>query len=193
MTRHAHTTIRAVTAMLLFGAASAMAQADKKHGAEKPKQHDMSKMDMSKAEMSKAGMSSMMNQPHAALAMAYGQSIGTFAKALHKQAVGSSSPLDATFARAAVAEIRRSLDQMDAHHGEHMKMMSEAMRANMAAKIKDMDMHHSMLKDAVVALEKDVQANPLDAKQVAADSRNVLKHLDEMSKMHDARKGKKTT
>ena len=183
MKTRAYTTILAVTTMLLFSATGALAQAEKKHDAQKPMEHGMSKTDMA----------SMMNQPHAALAMAYGQSIGTFAKALHKQAVGSSTPLDATFARAAVAEIRRSLDQMDAHHGEHMKMMSEAMRSNMAAKIKDMDLHHSMLKDAVVALEKDVQANPLDAKQVAADSRNVLKHLDEMSKMHDARKGKKTT
>ena len=79
---------------------------------------------------------------------------------------------------------------MDDHHAEQVKTMSEAMRSDMAAMMKDMDMHRSMLKDAVLALEKDVRADQLDAKQVAGDSGNVLKHLDEMSKMHDARKGK---
>jgi hypothetical protein len=185
MKAQGYTSILAGIAMLLFAAVGAQAQAEQKHGAQKPMQHGMSKADMS----------SMMNQPHAALAMAYGQNIGTFAKTLHKQAEGSS-PLDVTFARAAVAEIRRSLDQMEEHHGEHMKTMSEAMRAqmaapNMAAMMKEMDMHRSMLKDAVIALEKDVRADQLDAKQVAGDSANVLKHLDEMAKMHDDKKGKK--
>lgn len=165
--------------MLLFAAVGATAQSDKKSGAEKPMQHGMSTMEMS----------SMMNQPHAALAMAYGENIGTFARTLRKQAE-ASSPLDATLARAAGAEIRRSLDQMDAHHGEQMKMMSDAMHSNMAATMKDMDMHRSMLRDAVVALEKDVQASQLNAKQVSAASGKVLKHLDEMSKMHAAKKGK---
>ena len=47
-----------------------------------------------------------------------------------------------------------------------------------------------MLKDAVSALEKDVKADQPDSKQVAADSANVLKHLDEMSKMHGDRQMK---
>ena len=179
MKTRAYTTILAVHAMLLCSAVAALAQAEQKHGAQKPMQHGMSK----------TGMSSMMNQPHAALAMAYGQNIGTFARSLRRQAQGSS-PLDVGFARAAVAEIKRSLDQMDDHHGEHVKTMSDAMRSDMAAMMKDMDMHRSMLKEAILALEKDVRADQLDAKQVAGDSGNVLKHLDEMSKMHDARKGK---
>ena len=131
----------------------------------------------------------MMTEPHHALAMAYMQTIGTFAKTLHDQAEGSS-PLNAKFARAAVAEIKRSLDQMEEHHGEHMKMMTEEMRSHMAAMMKDMDKHRSMLKDAISALEKDVKADQPDSKQVAADSANVLKHLDEMSKMHDEKKMK---
>jgi polyhydroxyalkanoate synthesis regulator phasin len=131
---------------------------------------------------SKMDMSSMMNEPHHALAMAYMQNISTFAKTLHTQAEGSG-PLNAKFARAAVAEIKRSLDQMEEHHGEHMKTMSEEMRSHMAAMMKDMEMHRSMLKDAVSALEKDVRADHPDSKQITADSDNVLKHLDEMSKM----------
>ena len=174
MKTKAYKTILAVIAMMLFSAAGALAQTEHQHGAQKPMQHDMSKMDMS----------SMMNEPHHVLAMAYMQNIGAFAKTLHKQAEGSS-PLNAKFARAAVAEIKRSLDQMDEHHGEHMKTMSEEMRSHMAAMMKDMEMHRSMLKDAVSALEKDVKPDQPDSKQVAADSAKVLMHLDEMSKMDD--------
>lgn len=180
MKTKAYTTILAVIALMLFSAVGALAQTEHQPAAQKPMKHDMSKMDMS----------SIMNEPHHALAMAYMQNIGTFAKTLHNQAKGSS-PLDAKFARAAVAEIKRSLDQMEKHHGEHMKTMSEEMRSHMAAMMKDMEMHRSMLRDAVSALETDVRADQPDSKQVAADSANVLKHLDEMSKMHDDKKGKK--
>jgi hypothetical protein len=172
-----YTTILAVIALMLFGAVGTLAQTEHQHGAQKPGQHDMSKMDMS----------SMMREPHHALAMAYMENIGTFAKTLHNQAEGSS-PLNARFARAAVAEITRSLHQMEEHHGEHMKMMSEEMRSHMAAMMKDMEVHHSGLKAAVSALEKDVRTDQPDSRQVAADSAGVLKHLDEMSKMHDNKK-----
>lgn len=186
MKTKAYTTIVAVIALILFSAVSALAQTGHQHDAKKPSpstqvkkpmQHDMSKMDMA----------SMMNEPHHGLAMAYMQNIGTFAKTLHHQAQGGS-PLDVKFVRAAVAEIRRSLDQMEEHHAEHMKTMSEEMRSKMAAMMKNMEMHRSMLKDAVSALEKDVQPDQPDSKQVAADSANVIKHIDEMSKMHDEKK-----
>ena len=180
-----YTTILAVIAMMLFSAAGALAQTEHQHGAQKPMQHDKSKMDMSKMDMS-----SMMNEPHHALAMAYMQNLGTFAKTLHHQAEGTS-PLNAKFARAAVSEIKRNFDEMEEHHAEHMKMMSEEMRAHMAPMMKDMEMHRSMLKDAVSALEKDVKADQPDSKQVAADSATLLKHLDEMSKMHDDKKAMK--
>ena len=57
--------------------------------------------------------------------------------------------------------------------------------------MKDMETHRSMLKNEVSALEKDVRAEQPDSKQVAADSAKVLKHLDEMSKMHDDKMKKK--
>jgi len=175
-----YTAILAVIALILFGAVGALAQTEHQHGAQKPGQHDMSKMDMS----------SMMNEPHHALAMAHMQTLGTFAKTLHHQAEGTS-PLNAKFARAAVSEIKRNLDAMEEHHADHMKMMSEEMRSHMAPMMKDMEMHRSMLKDAVSALEKDVKADQPDSKQVAADSATLIKHLDEMSKMHDDKKAMK--
>src|SRR5450759_307353 len=104
MKTRAYTRILAAIALMLFSAVGALAQAEPQHGAQKPMQHDMSKMDMS----------GMMNEPHHALAMAYMQNIGTFARALHNQAEGGG-PLSAKFASAAVAEIKRSLDQMEEH------------------------------------------------------------------------------
>jgi hypothetical protein len=84
MKAKAYTTILAVIALMLFGAVGALAQTEHQHPAQKPTQHDMSKMEMS----------SMMNEPHHVLAMSYMQNIGTFAKTLHSQAEGSS-PLNA--------------------------------------------------------------------------------------------------
>ena len=52
----------------------------------------------------------MANEPHHALAMSYHQNLATFAKALHEQTMGASS-VNVEFARAAVAEMRRSFDQ----------------------------------------------------------------------------------
>jgi hypothetical protein len=158
-----------VVALMLFSTAGVLAQT---------KHHDTSKMDMS----------AMMAEPHHALAMAYKQNIGTFAKVLHDQAMGST-PLDAGFAREAVAEMKRSLDQMEAHHAEHMGTMSEEMRSHMATMMKDMEAHGTMLKNAVNALEQDVKADHLDSKRIAADSASVLEHLDAMSKMHADKKG----
>ena len=72
MKTKAYTTILAVIALMLVSAVGSLAQTERQHGTQKPMQHDMSKMDMS----------SMMNEPHHALAMAYMQNIGTLARSL---------------------------------------------------------------------------------------------------------------
>ncbi|MBK5292225.1 MAG: hypothetical protein JJE04_11175 [Acidobacteriia bacterium] len=56
-------------------------------------------------------MMAMANEPHHVPAMAYHQNLATFAKRLHKQAMGASS-VNVEFAQAAVAEMRRSFGQM---------------------------------------------------------------------------------
>lgn len=173
MKRNVYRIILGVIALAVFGAVYGLGQTEHQHPAQKPMQHDMSKMDMS----------SMMNEPHHILAVAYMQSIGTFAKALSDQAQASNQ-LSADFARAAAEETRRSFDQAEEHHKEHMKTMSEDVRSKMPAMIKEMDTHWSRLKDAVKTLEKDVQAYTLNSKQIGADCADVLKHVDEMSKMH---------
>ena len=177
MKTRAEISIIALLALTIFGAGSAMALARQHHGADKPMQHGTGKMDMS----------GMMAEPHHVLAMAYMQNLGEFTHALHHQAE-AASPLDADFARSAVDEIKRSFDEMEKHHGEHMKTMSAEMRSHMEMMMKDMDTHRAMIKDAVGALDRDVQSDHIDAKKVAADCAVVLEHLDAMSKVHGDKK-----
>jgi glyceraldehyde-3-phosphate dehydrogenase (NAD(P)+) (phosphorylating) len=178
-------TIPLVVAVTLFIVTGTLAQTEHHNSAQqspsttaKQQQEQMHRHDMSQTDMS-----SMMKEPHHILAMAYMQTVGTFSKALHDKVTGADS-INPQFARAAVDEIKRSLDQAEQHHQEHMKTMSEEMRSHMGAMMKDMDMHWSKLKEAVAALESDVHSSSLNAKQVAAHTAEILKHLDEMSKMH---------
>ena len=47
-----------------------------------------------------------------------------------------------------------------------------------------MDMSSSRLKDAFKVLEKDVGEYTLNSKQIATDSDEILKRLDDMPTMH---------
>lgn len=173
MKTRAGISILALFALSVFGTGSALARTGQQHGTEKPIHHDMATMDMD----------SMMIEPHHVLAMTYMHTVGAFAHSLHHQAL-AAAPLDAAFARAAVDEIKRSFDEMEKHHAEHVKTMSEEKLAKMSAMMKKMDTHRAMLSDAVGALEKDVRADQLDSGKVAADCANVLRYLDEMSMVH---------
>jgi hypothetical protein len=182
METRAYATSLAVTALVLFGAGDGPSQTRDQRDGRTSEQHDDGKMDMS----------GTMNEPHRLLAMAYLQNIATFARALHNQPDGHRL-LNAEFARGAVAEMKRSRGEMEEHHRDHLKTMSEAMRAEMAAMIEDTDRHRALLKDAISALAKDVRAEPLDSKQVSAGCASVLKQVDELSNMHNGRKASKAT
>ena len=185
MKRNSYRAILAVIALTVFGATYAAARTGLQHqpgdkkasvqGSKKAQGHtnrDMSEMDMS----------GMINEPHYVLAEAYKRNIEAFAKALRDQA--QRGALSTDFARAAVSEISRSIDQADEHYKEHVKTISAGMRPKMAAMMKEMDMHRSKLKDAFRALEKDVGEYTLNSKQIATDSAEILKRLDDMPKMH---------
>ena len=185
MKRNAYRTSLAVIALITLGGMNALAQTKPQHehadltasvqivkkGQERMN-HDISKMDMS----------AMTQEPHQVLAMAFMQNIETFAKTLGEQAQGGS-PLSADFARAAVTEIIRNFDEARSHHQEHMKTMRPGRPSKMSG-MGEIDMRDSKLKDAIDTLEKDVQDYTLNSKQIAADCADVLKHLDDMSKMH---------
>ena len=132
----------------------------------------------------------MAHEPHHVLAMAYHQNLATFAKALHGQIEGASS-VNLEFARATVAEMRRSFDQMKQHRQACMQAMSAEMQAKMKGKMEQMEPHQNQLNDQLTALEQEVQSAAPDPKKVSTLASNVLTHLDAMSQMHPGSRGKK--
>lgn len=69
-------------------------------------------------------MSGMESQPHHVLAMAYRANLETFARALLASSTKSKA-VDVDLARPAVAEMRRSFDQMRQHHQAQMTTMGD--------------------------------------------------------------------
>lgn len=132
----------------------------------------------------------MAHEPHHVLAMAYHHNLATFAKALQEQTAGVSS-VNLEFARAAVAEMRRSFDQMKQHHQQCMQTMSAEMQAKMKGKMEQMEPHQNQLNDQLTALEQEVQSAAPDPTKVSTLASSVLTHLDAMSKMHQRSRGKK--
>jgi hypothetical protein len=142
-----------------------------------------------RSDPSKTDMSGLPAEPHLILAMAYIQNMATFAKALSDQ-TQTGGPLSTDFARAAVDEIRRSMDEASEQHQGHLKAMGKNTEYSLPLMMKDMkdaDPHWSGLRDAVKALENDVQGYTLNGKQIATDSANLLKRLDDMPRMHQPR------
>jgi len=75
---------------------------------------------------------SMMTGPHHALAMAYGESLATFARVVNVEA--SRSPtINVELVRPATVEMRRSFEQMKMHHTAQMGTMSAMMQKPMSA------------------------------------------------------------
>jgi hypothetical protein len=153
-------------------------------GAAAISQHDMSKMqEGGKKSQGKMDMSAMMQEPHHLLAMAYKDNLVNFAKALRHQAAGATT-VNPEFARAAVAEVKRSFDQMRQHHQDHMKTMDEKMKAQNADMMKQMDAHYLAIQEHLAALDKEVQTSAPDSKSISKYVAEILKHCDDMSKMH---------
>ncbi len=78
------------------------------------------------------GAAAMMSGPHHALAMAYGESLATFARAVNADA-SQSHIVNVELARPATLEMRRSFEQMKVHHAAEMAPMGMAMRMPMSA------------------------------------------------------------
>ena len=148
-------------------------------------QHKHTKSGQQKGD--KAGMKSemarMMESPNHLLMTAHMKSMTEFARALRDLAVKPVA-LDVEFARAAVAELRHSLEAMETIHQKHMQAMGAEMKTHMQMMMERMDTERSMVKDQVGALETEVRADAPDSKRVAAHSNALLKHLGMMSSMH---------
>lgn len=122
------------------------------------------------------------DEPHHTLAMAYHQNLAIFARALHEQTSGADS-VNVEFARAAVAEMRRSFGQMKEHHQAHMQGMSAEMRARMSGMMPQMETHQRELDALLTSLEQAVSSAAPDAKNVSSLAAGVLTHLDAMARM----------
>ncbi len=79
-----------------------------------------------------ASRAAMMSGPHHVLAMAYGESVANFARALNADA-SQSRTVNVELARPATIEMRRSFDQMKTHRAAQMATTGMAMRAPVLA------------------------------------------------------------
>lgn len=180
--------ISTILMALSLGAFSAMATIAQ-HESHSTKKDTSQSATQGKKEMSHDQMM-MANEPHHLLAMAYHQNLAAFAKALHEQTARASS-VNVEFARAAVAEMRRSFDQMKLHHQGHMQTMSAEMHTKMSGMMQQMETHQTELNNQLTALEQEVQSATPDAKKVSTLAASVHTHLDAMSKMKHDSKGSK--
>jgi len=131
------------------------------------------------------GMSGMMEGPHHVLAMAYRDNLATFARALRAQ-VTQSKTVNLDLARPAVAEMRRSFDQMKQHHLAQMTMMGDQTEPAMSGTMQQMETHIAALNEHLTALESEVNASTPDPKKVSEHTTEILKQCAGMS----ARSGK---
>ena len=172
----------ALVALLMSGAvATGMAQPAKPPPAKMP-QHQ----DSMKAMHAMPGMNGMMEGPHHVLAMAYRDNLTTFAKALQGHAAHSKT-VNLDLARPAVAEIRRSFDQMQQHYQAQMQMMTmmmgDSMKPAMSGMLQHMETHLAALGEHLTALESEVNASTPDPKKVSEHLTEILKHSAGMSAM----------
>lgn len=156
------------------------------------------------------GMTGMMNGPHHVLAMAYRQTLITFTRALQQQVAGSNI-VDLDLARPAVAEMRRSFDQMQLHHRAQMAMMGDATMAGQpmtdkkpadmkmggmkmggmkmgestspptAATMQAMENHLAALDEQLTALQAEVNTSAPDPVSMSGHTAKILKHCAAMS------------
>jgi cytochrome c556 len=129
------------------------------------------------------GMNGMMEGPHHVLAMAYRDNLATFARALRAQ-VSKSKTVNLDLARPAVAEMRRSFDQMKQHHQAQMAMMGDQTKPAMSGTMQQMESHMTALGEHLTALESEVNASTPDPKKVSEHATEILKQCADMSAMH---------
>ena len=162
-------------ALLMCGAtATVMAQTPTPSPTKMPQQQDSMK--------GMQGMSGMMEGPHHVLAMAYMDNLATFARALGAQ-VTQSKTVNLDLARPAVAEMRRSFDQMKQHHQAQMTMMGDGAKPPMSEMMQHMETHLAALSEHLTALESEVNASTPDPKKVSEHTTEILKQCAGMSAM----------
>ncbi len=179
-------------ALVLASAAEIRAQHEH-HGQQKqPAQADR-QMSMQHGSM---GMTSLMDEPHDVLAKAHLQNVVTFARTLGAQ-VEARKSVDAAFAQAAVAEIRRNFNAMQQHLAfyqrslptdsqSHAGMESHAgmqSSTNTHAGMADAQgsiAHITEIKQALELLEREAYSDAPRASKVSERAAAIVKHVEMM-------------
>lgn len=140
------------------------------------------KMDMKPMPKDAMDMSKMHADGHHALMMAYHHNAVAFTRALWEIAAdGKLENVD--IARAAFAEIKRSLEKMDEIHKMHMSKvgkMDAAMMETMKLMMDKMEAEKAALKGHVQALENALQANSPSAEEIEMHTAALLLKLEKM-------------
>jgi len=165
------------TVIMLVLVIPSVTWAQHKHGAQKTAAPSGLKMDMHMM------MTEMMKSPHHQLMVAFMKSMSAFATSLRDQAMKPNT-IDAEVARTTVAELRHSLDAMEALHQKHMLSMSPEMQAKMKMMMEKMEKDGAEMKNQIIALEANVQADKPDSAEITKHANALLKHLGMMLKMH---------
>ncbi|NOT09165.1 MAG: hypothetical protein HOP28_13280 [Gemmatimonadales bacterium] len=172
-----HSTVAVAATFLMIGAtASGLAQNPPPPAKVPPHQEGMKGMHAMPT------MGDMMGGPHHVLAMAYRDNLATFAGALGGQ-VPQAKTVNLDLAGPAVAEMRRSFEQMRQHHQAQMTMMGGRMDSTMSGMMQHMETHVSALREHLTALESEVNAGTPDPKKVLEHTTEILKHCSAMSAM----------
>lgn len=165
------------TILLLSGNAAAIGAQSAKPMADTTHKHPSAM-----AHKTMSGMGHMPEGPHHALAMAYGTNLATFAHALHDN-VARSKKVDPDVAGPAVAEMRRSFDQMKEHHQAMMSAMSDQMKTSMKGMMQDLDNHLTALAAHLTELEAELHGATPAAAKVTEHTAEILKQCDGLMKM----------
>jgi len=156
-------------AVMLLAASAVLAQ-DKKMEMPMPKEG----MDMSR----------MHADGHHTLMMAYQHNALAFTRALWEM-TSDGKIEDVGMARAAFAEIKRSMEKAGEIHQMHMSMMPKmdaAMMEKMKPMMDKMESDKAALKGHVQALENAMQAKTPNAKEVEMHAATLLLKLEKMNK-----------
>ena len=201
MNGKAYPTILMTATLLLAGAVSTNAQHE--HGQQQPSapsgKQGNKQMDMQHASMN---IGKMIDAGHDVLAMAYMQNVAAFARTL-KDRVDSANSVDANFARAAVAEMRRSFDAMQQHMTEHRRSMPPEMQSQVGmqshagmqspsatqpaagtqshgAMMQGEDQNLLELRQTLELLEREVDSNSPRANRISERAAAIIKHIEMM-------------
>ena len=142
------------------------------------------KMDMKPMPAGEMKMSDMSKGPHHMLMMAYHHNAVAFTRVLlDMTSDGKIENVD--LARAAFAEIKRSVDKMEEIQKSHMSSMGKmdaAMTEKMKPMMEKMEAEKAALKGHVLALEKALQANAPNASDVEMHAAVLLLKFENMNK-----------